>query len=53
MNINVLEQNIISNELRDDINSFGVKWLVNTATRITRSSSTSIDNIITHLPDDK
>lgn len=53
MNINVLEQNSITKKLKDVSNSFGVKWLVNTPTRITRNSSTSIDNIITNLPDDK
>lgn len=52
MNINVLEQNSITNKLKYFLNSFGVKRLVNTPTRITGNSSMSIDNIITNLPDD-
>lgn len=53
MNINVLEQNSITNKLKDVLNSFGVKLLINTPTRITKNSSMSIDNIITNLSDDK
>lgn len=53
MNINVLEQNSITNILKDVLNSFGVRLLINTPTRIIKNSSMSIDNIITNLSDDK
>lgn len=45
-NIHVLE---CTNWLRDVLNSFGLERYFNTLTRVTYSTSTSIDNVITNI----
>ncbi|KAG8256431.1 hypothetical protein J6590_068681 [Homalodisca vitripennis] len=39
----------MTQRLRDVLNSFGLEWAVNLPTRVTATSSTAIDNVITNI----
>lgn len=50
-NINVLEtENSKTKRFKDLLRSFGLQWSVNDPTRVTDTSSTAIDNVITNIP---
>jgi hypothetical protein len=40
----------LTQQLRDLLDSYGLTWSVNTPTRVTATSNTAIDNVITNLP---
>ncbi|KAG8256490.1 hypothetical protein J6590_067316 [Homalodisca vitripennis] len=49
-NINVLDHiNPMTQRLREMLNSLGLEWTVNLPTRVTATSSTAIDNVITNI----
>lgn len=49
-NIDVLNsENQITRRLSDTLNSFGLKWSVNSPTRVSATSGTAIDNVITNM----
>lgn len=49
-NINVLDStSILTQSFTDLLNSFDLKWSVNSPTRVTSNTSTAIDNIITNI----
>jgi hypothetical protein len=51
INIDVLDHtNHLTQRLRDTLDTFHLIWSVNTPTRVTATSSTAIDNIITNIP---
>lgn len=51
-NIDVLNHtDPLTQRFRDILNSFGLIWSVDSPTRVTTTSSTAIDNVITNIPD--
>lgn len=51
-NINVLDKtNPQTQRLKDLLSIYGLKWSIDSPTRVTLNSSTAIDNVITNLPD--
>lgn len=51
-NINVLDTNsIVTKRFYDLLRSFGLNWSINSPTRVTPTTETAIDNIITNIDD--
>ncbi|KAG8326466.1 hypothetical protein J6590_039928 [Homalodisca vitripennis] len=51
LNINVMDlTDPLTQRLRDLLSSFDLNWSVKSPTRMTATSSTAIDNIITNIP---